>query len=44
MPMSPSAPRRKRVGPGYYRLPAFWGLVATFIIVVLLMTLLFRMS
>ena len=44
MRMSPSAPRRKRAGPGYYRLPAFWGLVATLVIVVLLMTLLFRMS
>jgi hypothetical protein len=42
--MSQNARRRKPSGPQYYRLPALWGLVATFIIVVVLMVVLFRMA
>jgi hypothetical protein len=42
--MSPNARRRKPSGPQYYRLPAFWGLVATFIIVIVLIVTLFRMA
>ena len=39
MPMSQNARPRKPSGPRYYRVPAFWGLVATFIIVVVLMVM-----
>ncbi|HET9439959.1 MAG TPA: hypothetical protein VFO52_07295 [Longimicrobiales bacterium] len=43
--MSPNAPQRKRrTGPQYYRVPAFWGLVATLVIVIVLMVMLFRMA
>lgn len=43
--MSANTPRRKKpAGPQYYRVPAFWGLVAVLVIVVLLMVFLFRMS
>jgi hypothetical protein len=42
--MSPNAPRRKPTGPQYYRLPSFWGLVATFIIVIVLIVMLLRMA
>jgi hypothetical protein len=36
--------RRRKPGPQYYRVPAFWGLVATFVIVVVLMVILFQMT
>jgi hypothetical protein len=42
--MSPNARPRKPSGPRYYRVPAFWGLVATLIIVFVLMIMLFRLS
>jgi hypothetical protein len=42
--MSQNARQRKPGAPRYYRVPAFWGLVATLIIVVVLMVTLFRMS
>ncbi|HEY0305627.1 MAG TPA: hypothetical protein VGC44_11645 [Longimicrobiales bacterium] len=42
--MSPNARRRRWSGPQYYRVPAFWGLVATFVIVIILMVMLFRMA
>ena len=43
--MSPNArPRKQRRGPQYYRVPPFWGLVATLIIVVVLIALLLRLA
>ena len=45
--MSPNGnarPRKRRGGPQYYRLPSFWGLVATLIIVVLLIFYLLRVG
>jgi hypothetical protein len=42
--MSQNARRRKPGGPQYYRVPAFWGLVATLVIVIVLMVMLFRMA
>lgn len=42
--MSPNARRRKPAGPQYYRVPAFWGLVATLVIVIVLIVMLFRMA
>jgi hypothetical protein len=45
--MSPNgnAPRRKRrLGPQYYRVPSFWGLVGVLIIVVLLIVFLSRLA
>jgi hypothetical protein len=42
--MSRNARRRKPAGPQYYRVPAFWGLVATLVIVVLLMIMLLRLA
>jgi hypothetical protein len=43
--MSQNTPQRKRkAGPQYYRVPAFWGLVATLVIVIVLMVMLFRLA
>lgn len=40
----PAHQRKRRGGPAYYRVPAFWGLVGTFIIVIVLMVMLFRLA
>lgn len=40
----PAHPPKRRGGPQYYRVPAFWGLVATFIIVVVVIAMLLRVA
>jgi hypothetical protein len=43
--MSRPAPKRKPVaGPRYYRTPPLWGLVGTFLIVIVLIILLFKLG
>jgi len=43
--MSQRAPRRKlSAGPRYYRTPSLWGLVFTFVLVLILIFFLVRMA
>ncbi|MGQ0812987.1 MAG: hypothetical protein ACT4O1_00795 [Gemmatimonadota bacterium] len=42
--MSARTPQRKTAGPRYYRVPSFWGLIVTLVIVVLLIFGLLRLG
>lgn len=42
--MLPRAHQRKATGPRYYRVPSFWGLIATFIVVLLLIVFLLKLG
>lgn len=41
---APQPKRKAGVGPRYYRVPSVWGLLFTFVVVLLLIALLFRLG